>query len=144
MLIYSTHTSRWRHLLKKCALFSISVTLPPPQTDPSRIVTCSVGPGRKVVRWQYHITRKWVCWFSTHHGSTSYFESDPPTDPPEHRTMMSSHDSHATPINEHAYHSPNTTSIRRNRHFGAGDLTITLSLTLSICWKSSWISGNCC
>ena len=32
----------------QCAIYSISVTLPPPQTDPSRIVTCSVGPGKEM------------------------------------------------------------------------------------------------
>ena len=34
--------------------------------------------------------------------------------------MWSSHDSHATPINEHAYRRPNPTTIRRNRHLEQG------------------------
>ena len=32
----------------QCALYRISATLPPPQADPSRIVTCSVGPGKEM------------------------------------------------------------------------------------------------
>ena len=50
-------------------------------------------------------------------------------------TMWSSHDPHATPINEHAYRRPNPTTIRRNRHLEQG---ISPSHFLFYMFKKEW------
>ena len=150
-------TLSWRHtqlIAPSVASLSISATFSPPQSHPSRIVYIVAGLGEErcaviVFHDPDHITHKWLLFYNPlwihpilRAGSPDHRKSRAAAHQrigwsrgSWYRTMWSSHDSRATPNNEHAYRRPNPTTIRRNRHLEQG---ISPSHFLFYMYKKEW------